>query len=46
MNKLQEYVKFDKNYEFTIECDPGTFSTNKLDFFAQNMKINRLSLGV
>lgn len=36
---------FDKDYEFTIECNPEFINQSQIDIFKQN-KVNRISIGV
>ena len=37
---------FTDKYEFTVECDPGTFDVDKIEFLHDILNLNRLSVGV
>ena len=42
----QEYGgPIEASTEFTVECDPGTFDTEKINFL-QSIGVNRLSVGL
>lgn len=45
VEKLKLCFIFDKNIEFTIECNPNSLTIEKLAFYKQ-LGINRLSLGI
>lgn len=45
LKKSIEKLNVDKNVEFTVEGNPGTFNKEKL-IFLKNMGVNRLSIGL
>eukprot|EP00347_Sterkiella_histriomuscorum_P017775 403348042 len=45
INQIQKHQKFDKNPEITLEIDPGTFDSQKLNDF-HSLGVNRLSMGI
>lgn len=45
LDKLQQYFRFNKNVEVTLEANPGTIDLNKLIEFRE-IGINRISIGV
>ena len=45
VTSLIKKFSFKKNIEFTVECNPGTVSKDKVDFYRQS-GVNRISFGL
>ena len=45
ISQIEKYFSLDKNIEFTLECNPGTVSDEKLSGYRE-LGVNRLSFGV
>jgi len=45
ISQIKKYFTIDKNVEFTLECNPGTVSVEKLSGYRE-LGVNRLSFGV
>ena len=45
VTSLIKKFSFKKNIEFTVECNPGTVSKDKVDFYRQ-IGVNRISFGL
>ncbi len=45
VDAIKENFEIDKNYEFTVECNPNSLTEEKLKVY-KNAGVNRLSIGV